>query len=75
MGFCRRDLYCGQDNWKLDARVDHTANELYRNMACSSSGDDLLSSIGISGVLPFGGLVPCGCEHQECVNVGVLRRG
>jgi hypothetical protein len=40
-----------------------TANKLYRDMACSSSSDDLLSSVGIGGVLPFGGLAACSREY------------
>jgi hypothetical protein len=54
---------------------DLTADKLYRDVACSSSSDYLLGSIGIGGVLPFGGLAPRSCEYEERVDVGVLGRG
>jgi hypothetical protein len=62
-------------NWNWTSKVKRTADKLYRDMTCSGSGDDLLSSVGVSGVLPFGGFVSCGREYQECVDVGVLGRG
>ena len=40
-----------------------TADKLHRNMTCSSSGDDLLGPIWISGILPFGGLMPSSSEY------------
>ena len=48
-------------NWM--GEVDLTADKLYRDMACSSSGNDLLSSVGVGGVLPFGGLVARSGEY------------
>lgn len=41
--------------------MDLTADKLYGDMTRGSSGDDLLGSSGVGGVLPFGGLVPGSC--------------
>lgn len=57
-------------NWA--SKINLTADKLYRDMTCSGGGDDLLSSIGIGGVLLFGGFVPCGREYQKSVDIGVL---
>lgn len=78
MDFYRRDLCCDQDDLKLAGEVgevDLTADKLHRDMACRSSSNDLLSSVWVDGVLPFCGLAACSSEHQERVDVGVLRRG
>jgi hypothetical protein len=48
-------------NWT--SKVNLTADKLYRDMTSSSSGDDLLNSIGIGGFFPLGGLVSCGGEY------------
>ena len=66
MDSCRRDLYVvvrAIGNWIGEVDLNLTADKLYRDMTCSSSSDDFLSSIGISGVLPFGGLAACSREH------------
>jgi len=48
-------------NWT--SKVNLTADKLYRDVTCSSSGNNLLGSIGISGVLSFCWLFPCGREY------------